>query len=396
MTRPFDLVLYGATGFTGRRTAHALHALGGHFRWAIAGRDPKRVASLAAELGVEGIVADAADGEALAALAKSAKVVVSTAGPFALHSDTLVDACVANDTHWCDITGETAWVRRLIERHHEHATRTGTRIVPLCGFDSIPSDTCIERLEREAQQRFGEALREVEVCWKLKGGLNGGTMASAREIGASGDWKRMGDPLLLSPLTASAPDGPRPSRDPSRPFRSSLDGRWLAPFMMGPVDTRVVRRTRLLAGLDPRTLAHREGHDLGGWAYAWGGALALGALGLLMVSAPGRALLRWLSPAPGDGPTEARIASGSTRATFLGTTTSGRRLLLRLDAEGDAGNAVTVRCLVEAAQLLMEGTGSEPGGVLTPVAAFGPALLKRLEATGAHRVSVEELSTSST
>ena len=392
MTRRFDLVLYGATGFTGRRTAHALKALGGRFTWAVAGRDSTRVEALAAELGIEGLVAHSADIASLQSLAQSARVVVSTAGPFALHSDALVDACVASGTHWCDITGETAWVRRLIDRHHSAAIETGTRIVQLCGFDSIHSDTCIDRLEREAHERYGESLREVEVCWKLKGGLNGGTMASAREIGASGDWRRMGDPLLLSPIDQGRTSAPMASRDPARPFRSALDGRWLAPFMMGPVDTRVVRRTRMLAGLDPLALAHRECHDLGGWAFAWGGALTLGALGLLMVSSPGRALLRWLSPAPGSGPSEARVAGGATRATFLGTTSSGRRLLLRLDAEGDAGNAVTVRCLVEAAQLLMEGTGSEPGGVLTPVAAFGPALLKRLEATGAHRISVEELS----
>ena len=392
MTRPFDLVLYGATGFTGRRTAHALHALGGSFKWAIAGRDPERVAALAGELGVEGLVAPSSDSAALLDLARRTRVVASTAGPFALHSDALVEACVASGTHWCDITGETVWVRRLIDDHHAAAQRTGTRIVPLCGFDSIPSDTSIARLEQEAQERFGESLREVEVCWKLKGGLNGGTMASAREIGASGDWRRMGDPLLLSPLSPEDRRGARATRDPSRPFRSALDGRWLAPFMMGPVDTRVVRRTRQLAGLDPLALEHREGHDLGGWAFAWAGSLGLGVLGMLMVSAPGRALLRWISPTPGDGPSEAKILGGSTRATFLGTTTTGRRLLLRLDADGDAGNAVTVRCLVEAVQLLMEGDGEEPGGVLTPVTAFGPALLSRLEASGTYRISVEELS----
>ena len=393
--RPFDLVLFGATGFTGRRAARLLAPLKERWRIALAARDPERLERLAAPLGLATLRADAGDAASLERVAASARVVASCAGPFALHSDALLDACVRAGTHWCDLTGETAWVRRVIDRHHAACVERGLRVVPFCGFDSIPADTAVARLEEECAARWGEELADVEVAWSLRGGLNGGTLASAREVARSGDWKGMADPMLLCPGAEASAERRPFLADRHGPFRSSLDGRWLAPFLMGPVDVRVVRRTRLLTGRDPAGLTHREGQDLhGGWPLAVGGAGLLLGVGAALVTRPGRALFRALSPAPGSGPSEARVDAGFTRATFTGTSVSGRRLVLFLDADGDASNAVTVRCLIEAARLLLEGAGPGQGGVLTPVAAFGPQLLARLEATGEHRVRVEELASS--
>jgi short subunit dehydrogenase-like uncharacterized protein len=389
--RPFDLVLFGATGFTGRRAARLLAPLQGRWRIALAARDPERLERLARPLGLATLQADAGDPASLAALARSTRVVASCAGPFARHSNGLLDACVEAGTHWCDLTGETAWVRRVIDRHHARCSAEGIRVVPFCGFDSIPADTAVARLEEEAAARWGEGLARVEVAWSLKGGLNGGTLASAREVASSGDWRGMADPMLLCPGSQVPRERSAELADRAGPFRARLTGRWLAPFLMGPVDVRVVRRTRLLTGRDPSALAHREGQDLGGgWPRAVGGAGLLLGVGALLLSRPGRALFRALSPAPGEGPSPSRVESGFTRAIFTGVTESGRRLVLRLDADGDASNAVTVRCLLVAAELLLEGHGPGQGGVLTPVAAFGPELLRRLEATGAHRVRVQE------
>ena len=142
---PLDVVLYGATGFVGRQTVAYFAAHAGGLRWALAGRNYDKLAAVRANAGPGAtdagiVVADASDGQALAALAGDARVVLSTAGPFALHGSLLVAACVAQRTHYVDITGETPWVRELIDRHHEHAMADGTRIIPCCGFDSVPSD----------------------------------------------------------------------------------------------------------------------------------------------------------------------------------------------------------------------------------------------------------------
>ena len=163
--RPFDVVLYGATGFVGRQTAHyfADHAQG--VRWAIAGRSAPRLEALRADLGAASpaiVVADADDAAALDTLAAQTRVVLSTAGPFARYGSELVAACVRQATHYVDITGETPWVRRMIDRHHEDAAARGIRIVPGCGFDSVPSDLGAWLVARALQQRHGErcAARE--------------------------------------------------------------------------------------------------------------------------------------------------------------------------------------------------------------------------------------------
>lgn len=389
MSRPFDLILYGATGFTGRRLAREWARLELPFSWSIAGRDPDRVKALSEELGVEGLVASAQDPDALDRLAQGARVIASTAGPFALHSDALVHACATHGTHWCDLTGETAWVRRLIDRHHEEAVKRGTRIVPFCGFDSIPSDTAVDCLTREARDRWDEDIARVEVRWRLRGGLNGGTLASAQAIGESGDWRVMGDAGILIPDVSLDRGQQARLRDPVKIWRDEESGRWLLPFVMGPVDARVVRRTRALQGLDPLSLIQREGQDLGGGRFrTLLGAAGLGFFGLMLLNAPGRALIGALAPKPGAGPSEESIREGRTRGTFDVTTTGGHRLRLELDAKGDASNAVTVRCLVQAIRMLLEDAGPGRGGVMTPVGAFGPQLLVGLKATGEHEVQV--------
>jgi short subunit dehydrogenase-like uncharacterized protein len=187
-TRKFDLVLYGATGFVGRRAAAYLAQPRGRrkLRWAIAGRDAGKLAALRAELALdpaaralpEVIVADSGDAAAVEAMAAATRVLVTTAGPYALYGDAIVDACVQQRTHYADITGETAWVRRVIDRHHARAARDGTRIVPFCGFDSVPSDLGTLLLVRHIEATFGAPCVAVNAYFQMMGGFNGGTLAS--------------------------------------------------------------------------------------------------------------------------------------------------------------------------------------------------------------------------
>ena len=181
MNRPFDVILYGATGFVGRQTARyfAEHAPG--VRWAVAGRSANKLKALAARFAQANpgiVVADADDAEALDALAARARVVLSTAGPFARYGSELVAACVRHGTHYVDITGETPWIRRMIDLHHIAAVKNGARIVPACGFDSVPSDLGGWLVANALREQHGEACASVKACFSMRGGLNGGTAAS--------------------------------------------------------------------------------------------------------------------------------------------------------------------------------------------------------------------------
>ena len=400
MARDLDLLLFGATGFTGRLAAAYLreHAPPS-VRWAVAGRDPARLAAVAADAGdVPAVVADVHDTEAVGRAVARTRVVASTAGPFALHGDPVVDACVEHRTHYADITGETAWVRRVIERHHERARAEGTRVVPFCGFDSVPADLGVLRLARAAQA----PLVDVSAVYRLRGGLNGGTLASALHLAEQEDRSALADPYLLAPGVEVDGEERRLQQDPRRAEHRPEDG-WVAPFFMGSVNRRVVMRSHHLAsehpppGPDgtPTALAgygerfrYREFQGTGGRWSATATTLALGALEALLQRRLGRALLRRLGPSPGQGPSESERFRGRTRATFRASTEGGENLELALEAAGDPGNTVTVRCLCEAALALCEppaalGLGEpDTGGVLTPALALGEFLLARLEATG--------------
>src|SRR5688572_23056544 len=191
--RRYDVVLYGASGFTGRQTAHyfAEHTQPGQLRWAIAGRDQSKLDAVKGSLGahaetVDVLVADGRDRTAVGAIVAQTRVLLTTAGPFSLYGDAIVDACAELGTHYVDITGETAWVRDVIARHHERASASGTRIIPCCGFDSVPSDLGTLLAVRQLQRTHGVPCRSANAYIQMRSGLNGGTAASALTIQETG------------------------------------------------------------------------------------------------------------------------------------------------------------------------------------------------------------------
>lgn len=388
---PYDVTLYGATGFTGRQAARyfARHAPP-TLRWAIAGRDPDKLSELAARLdrapdGV--VVANALDPDAIDRMCAQTRVVLSTAGPFSRYGDHVVAACVAHGTGYVDITGETPWVRRLIDRHHAQAAQDGTRIVPFCGFDSVPSDIGALALVEHLRRR-GTGTARVEAYFSGKGGFNGGTLASAVALGESGDLDEVEDPSLLNP-EGRRPD-PQAEPDPAGP--RSARGRWLAPFGMGPINTRVVRRSRALAaerGADygPQ-FSYQEWMDCGrglkGMAVAAAVGAAMAAFTPLVGSDSGRKLLTRFGPEPGQGPSEEAMDGGFTRARYHAVGDDGSVVEAELFVEGDPGNRATVLMLCEAALALALDAESLPpgGGVLTPASGIGLRLLERLVLAG--------------
>jgi short subunit dehydrogenase-like uncharacterized protein len=396
--RAFDVVLYGASGFVGRQTVAYFARHAGTVRWALAGRDRGKLEQARAAAGVDAataglMVADAHDADALSALAAQTKVVLSTAGPFSLYGSALVTACAEHGTHYCDITGETPWVRTLIDAHHERAAADGTRIVPCCGFDSVPSDIGALLVATEVQRVSGQPCQRVKACHSMRGGVNGGTLASMLHIAGSGGLEDLANPFLLNP-EGSVPDDIEPHADLLLPTHDADFDGWLAPFLMAPVNTRVVRRSAALAG--PRGPygddfvyheAMRAGRGVTGAVLASGisAGLGVGAAGLHL--SPVRRALSRLLPAPGSGPSEHAMDEGSFRCELVGEAADGTRVRGRVAGQGDPGNRATTVFVCEAALDLAGDVrrlpgGARRGGVLTPATALGLTYARRLAAAG--------------
>jgi short subunit dehydrogenase-like uncharacterized protein len=400
--RQYDVVLYGASGFVGSRTVgyFARHVREGEARWAIAGRDRLKLEAVKARVGgtaaeVDVLVADSHDQRALEAIASRTRVMLNTAGPFALHGDAIVAACVRSRTHYVDITGETAWVRTLIDRHHERAATDGTRIIPCCGFDSVPSDLGALVVVRHLQQRDGTGCEGIKAYFQMAGGFNGGTLASGFNAYETGQVQAMRDPFLLNPPGARAEDEIQRNRDVERATYDPDAKAWVAPFFMAPTNTRIVRRSAAL---------------FAAWGSAYGAsfsyqeylkfdpplaktkavmtASASALFDAAMRRAPGRRLLKALLPAPGTGPSEKAMDEGWFSCALLAMGENGRRVGGLMRFQGDPGNRATVTFLCESARGLVLDSeklpgGPRRGGVLTPATGLGEVLVDRLRQAGA-------------
>jgi short subunit dehydrogenase-like uncharacterized protein len=394
--REFDLVVWGATGFTGALVAEYLlaqYGTGGSLRWAIAGRSEDKLAALRESLGSEAasvptVVADSFDEDQLAAMAASTRVVISTVGPYAKYGSPLVAACVAAGTHYCDLAGEAHWIRQMVDQHHDAAAASGARIVHCCGFDSVPMDIGVWYLQQEARKRHGAYCSSIAMFVKAtRGGPSGGTMASItnliKEARADRSVARvLGDPYGLNPPDErKGPDG----ADQRNVRFDELPGVWTAPFVMAGINTKVVRRSHALLGYPyGRDFRYREAVMMGKGASAWLKANAMTAgLGGFLVAAGfdfSRGLLeRFVLPAPGEGPSREQRETGFFDLRQFGTLPDGTVIRTRITGDRDPGYGSTSKMLAESGVCLAKDDLASGGGVLTPAAAMGDALLKRLQ-----------------
>lgn len=399
--RPYDVVLYGATGFTGKQAAQyvARRVPPGALRWAIAGRDRAKLEAVKTALGaaaedVEVHVADSRDHAAVATLAAQTRVLLNTAGPFARYGDPIVAACVRARTHYVDISGETPWIRSLIDRYHTQAAAAGTRLIPACGFDSVPSDLGALLVVRHLQATLGAPCRQVTAYFQLAGGFNGGTLASVFNLYESGQAAQLQDPFLLTPGLAPPQEDNERQQDPVLPFYDAAIGGWVGPFFMGPVNTRVVRRSRALFeqwgesyGPEFRYQEYLKYDPPLAVVKAGAVSACLALFQGLLPLAPTRRLLQALAPPPGSGPAETTLDNGWFRCELIGQTHDGRRVHGLIADQGDPGNRVTVKCLCESALSLALQADELPGGptrggLLTPAAGLGEVLAARLRAAG--------------
>ena len=394
------MVVFGATGFAGRLVAGYLagHAPGG-VRVGLAGRSERRLADARAGLGAGAsdwplLVADSADPGSLAALARTARVVVCTVGPYRARGLALVQACAGAGTDYADLTGEVLFIRDSIDRCHDVAAAAGARIVHCCGFDSVPSDLGVLGLHEAARADGAGDLEDTTlVVTALRGGVSGGTLASMMgqqaEVRASAQLRQIvADPYALSPDRAAEP-GLGDERDPDWARYDGDLRMWTGPFAMAGINTRVVRRSNALQGWAyGRRFRYREvtGFGAGPAAPLLAGATstALKAAGAGLAFGPSRAMLARLLPAPGQGPGERTRRTGYFRIQIHTRTSAGARYLGAVEAQGDPGYAATSVMLGETALCLALDRGQLPDrvGVLTPATAMGAALTARLRSAG--------------
>jgi len=396
--RRHDLILFGATGFTGRLVAEHLarHAAGTSLAWALAGRSAARLEKVRAELtAIDAacaelpiVVVDAHDPATLAKVVAETRVVCTTVGPYAQHGAELVAACARAGTHYCDLTGEVPFIRASIDANHEEARRTGARIVHCCGFDSIPSDLGTLFLQDALIERVGAPAKAVTALFgESSGAFSGGTVASllgvidaaAKDRGVR---RLLGDPHGLDPA-----GGPRSAaKDARAPGWDKVLGKPTAPFVMAAINTRVVRRSHALLGYPwGDDFLYDERMSLPRSAAGVPAAIAITGAVVGFVAATQvpflRAQLEKRLPQPGEGPSADARARGHYVVRLHGEA-GGLRLIATMSDQADPGYSGTAKLLGEAARCLAEDELQTEPGVTTPAAAMGRALIDRLIATG--------------
>jgi short subunit dehydrogenase-like uncharacterized protein len=406
--RELDAVVFGATGFAGRLVAGYLagHAPG-EVRIGLAGRSARRLADVRAGLGAAAsawplLVADSADPVSVVELARAARVVVSTVGPYRAYGLGLVEACAAAGTDYANLTGEVLFIRDSIDRCHDVAASSGARIVHCCGFDSIPSDLGVLLLHHAARADDAGGLQDTTLAVTgLRGSVSGGTLASLMgqqdEVRASAECRRVaGDPYALSPDRAAEPDL-GDERDLQWVRYDGELGMWTGPFAMAGINTRVVRRSNALQGWAyGRRFRCREVTGFGGGpaapVLAAAVSVTLKSVEAGLAFGPSRAMLGPLLPAPGRGPGERTRRAGFFRMQIHSRTSAGARYLATIRAQGDPGYAATSVMLGQSALCLALDRDQLPdrAGVLTPATAMGAALAGRLRSAG-HTLATRQI-----
>jgi len=388
MSREFDVVVFGATGFTGRLVAEYLQSqYGSDVSWAMAGRSQDKLEAVRHEMGVSKdvalIVADSSDTTSLEAMAARTKAVCTTVGPYQLYGDTLVEACVKAGADYVDLSGEPPWMVDTIAKYDAAAKASGARIVHSCGFDSIPFDMGVYFLQQHAIAKHGGACTKVRGrVRKMKGTFSGGTAASFGET-----MKRvMKEPQVLSWLKdpfSLVPNfnGP-PQPTGHKPIEETDLGSWSAPFIMASINTKNVHRSNALLG-------HLYGEDF--------------IYDEMMLTGPGeqgQAIANHVAnddsmsknpPKPGEGPSKEERETGYYDVMFVGDAPDGTRLIAGVTGDKDPGYGSTSKMIAEAALCLAKDISRDdtPGGVYTSAPAMGGALIDRLTANAGLTFKIE-------
>ena len=398
--RPYAVILYGATSFVGQITAHYLTNFlsnaknkdGSNVTWAIAGRDEEKLNELQSKLEskVDIIIANSKDSASLDEMTKQTQVIISTVGPYLKYGEPLIKSCAENGTDYVDLTGEAIFIKDMMDKYQDTAKQSGARIVNSCGFDSIPSDLGVYFTQTKAEEKFGEACNVIHMRVKAaKGGISGGTIASMatifEEVGEDKSRrKQVANPYLLNDDT----DVPNVRQDNvSKPEYDSTHKRWLAPFVMASLNTRIVHRSNQLLGYEyGRDFKYDEAmwmkDGVKGKLSSY--AMSAGLLGFAtaMMIKPSRELLsKHVLPKAGTGPSKDEQENGYFDIRHFGQTAKNDTITVKVTGDKDPGYGSTSRMLAQAALCLAQDISKEDvgGGFWTPASAMGDKLIARLE-----------------
>ena len=382
MDKKYEIIVYGATGFTGQICCKYLRDNYSDLVWAMAGRNKDKLEQLKSDfnLDCDVVVADGADLQALRSLASQAKVVLSTAGPFARYGSLLVQACVEEGSHYTDITGENHWVRGLIDKHHAEAASKGIRIIPSCGYDSIPSD--LGAFFTISQ--FNKPVSRVDVYHEAQGGASGGTTETIFTM--DGLSKEMRDPFVLNPEETVSEEQRKKSKDGF--IIEEVDGieGWTGIGMMAVANTRVVRRSAAL--MEQNQKSYGSNFTFGEHGLFSSKRMARLAsygsiLAFIVIGTPLKRLVRPFLLKPGEGPSQETQDKGWFRATFVALSEDNERKICSMYGSGDPGYKSTAKLVCESALALARSSelpgGNEYGGVLTSAVGLGNVLIERLK-----------------
>ncbi|MEX0845959.1 MAG: saccharopine dehydrogenase NADP-binding domain-containing protein [Balneolaceae bacterium] len=389
--KTFDIILIGATGFTGKRAArylsrHAPKSLS----WGIAARNPDKLSNVARELNIDEdkyFLVDTLNREQVEKVIQQTKIIITTVGPFSLYGEKVIAACAKFGTHYLDITGEVGFIKKMKDKYETLAQKSGALLIPFSGFDSIPADIAAYLLSKKFD--VPEKLN-IKAYYSISGGFNGGTIATMLNKFESGEYKEMNDPALLMGNSVQKIHMPTHARFFG--FDQNIN-RWSAPFIMGPINSKVVYTSASEMRKDgnpyAETIAYSEHSAVGKWYNPIPFllvSLILISLTLLGPEKWFRTILKKLMPAPGEGPTEEQIENGYFKMHAIATDSTNNRVSLKMSYPGDPGNKTTVFLLCESALCLALSDKSShlKSGFLTPISALGQDLINRLETQGLH------------
>lgn len=390
MKKNFDIIIYGATGFTGKLCARYLSENAKDIKWAIAGRNKQKLEDIKKDLSldVDIFIAESNDEDALDNITLNTQVVLSTAGPFHRYSSKLVKSCVKNTSDYVDITGEFFWIREMIDLHHKKASSKGVRIIPACGYDSIPSDLGTFF----ASSRIKEPIKRIESFHAGQGGISGGTTETGFSMGDLNLGKKMNDPFVLNPENSVSKEQKLLGSDSIGLKKNSLIKSWTGPFIMAVSNTRVVRRSAALLEMKQEGYGVNFTYQEHAFYKKFKTAFLVTFVTLmfgLILKTPVRKLVRPLLPKPGEGPSEDTMENGFFDSFFAAELDSGEKKLFRVHGKGDPGYKVTSKFVCESALTLIKEReklpgGEEYGGVLTPASGLGQPLIDRLSSNGVN------------
>jgi short subunit dehydrogenase-like uncharacterized protein len=393
-TREYDIIVLGASGFTGRLVMEyliATYGTSGDLKWAIAGRNQSKLEEVRAlyladkqQASLPILLADSSDPGSLATLAQSTRVMCTTVGPYALYGTAVVAACVAAGTHYCDLTGEVHWMAKIISEYQDKAENSGARIVHTCGFDSIPFDLGAWFLQDAMMKEHGVPALEIKTrVGRFSGAASGGTIASMLNMLAEADdnpsiLELMDNPYSLNPEGAiTGPDG---ADQDSAVYDPDFE-QWTSPFVMAAVNTRVVRRSNALLNFPwGKDFHYNEATLCKSRTAAIRNAVA-GKVGMGLLGKPtARRLAARMLPKPGEGPSQQAREEGFYELFFHGIHPLDRNKDMRVKVSGDMdpGYGSTSKMLAESALCLAKDDIEVGGGIWTPASAMNELLLGRL------------------